>query len=189
MTLIELSKQIYADNVAKGYDTKCNALSRLLILSEVTEAIEALRKNKISEVEEYRRLKNEEFDRLLFEMYIKGTLVEELADIVIRCLDFTERFKVDIDGPASTVTLLDSFNIIIKKTTEFLPMLKSSEDEIMILINECISGINNDNADFVAGFLCISPIIAYCYDISPADLEYVICEKIEYNKLSLKKKF
>lgn len=95
------AKQIYEIACAHGWheESKPDGLWMALVLSEVAEAIEADRKN--------RRVTEESLEKFIavttesdgykvsdlmwktaFEQYIKGSLEEEIADVIIRLLDF-----------------------------------------------------------------------------------------------------
>lgn len=192
MTLIELSKQIYADNVAKGYDGQDKYLSRLMILTEISEAVNAIRKDNISSLLDYKMCKYDDVDLVIaYDKLIHHSLIDELADIMIRSLDYMERFSVDLDIIKLDMTIKGAYDrcIDVYKNHD-VPIEDISIEELSIRILECISepAASDDNW-FTSSMLAVSIIIAVRYDISPDDLEYVIHEKIEYNKTSLKKSF
>lgn len=95
------AKQIYEIACAHGWheERKPDGLWMALVLSEVAEAIEADRKDRrITEeaLEKFISVTTETDDykvsdliwKTAFEHFIKGSLEEELADIVIRLLDY-----------------------------------------------------------------------------------------------------
>ena len=90
--LQKLAKEIYEIAVAHGWheDTKPNGLWMALIVSEVAEAIEADRKNKHADASFFLRrpLRIDSAFKVCYENYIKGSIEEELADVVIRLLDY-----------------------------------------------------------------------------------------------------
>jgi NTP pyrophosphatase (non-canonical NTP hydrolase) len=90
--LQKLAKEIYEIAVAHGWheDVKPNGLWMALIVSEVAEAIEADRKNKHADVSLFlnHHLESDTIFKFCYESYIKGSVEEELADIVIRLLDY-----------------------------------------------------------------------------------------------------
>lgn len=182
MTLQELSQQIYADNLAKGYDSQSKALSRLLILSEVSEALEAIRKDEISYVIDYKRCSHKPYDKI-----IRNTLIDELADIVIRALDYVSRFNVKIADMNQELT--DLFSDVIKGAEESIPVKSVSFDFLCNYILRCVGDVNRDDADWIVNIMCIPPILAQYHSISTRDLEYIISEKIEYNRHTIKKAF
>lgn len=100
----ELAKEIHANNVAKGfYEDKKNIGEMLaLIHSEVSEALEADRKGRIcdlsgdelnflNEAEEY-AFKSD------FEYEVKDSFSDEIADVIIRCLDLAAYKGIDIEN-------------------------------------------------------------------------------------------
>jgi NTP pyrophosphatase (non-canonical NTP hydrolase) len=90
--LQKLAKEIYEIAVAHGWheDTKPNGLWMALVVSEVAEAIEADRKNKHANVSFFldQPLETDTAFKSHYEGCIKGSIEEELADIVIRLLDY-----------------------------------------------------------------------------------------------------
>lgn len=125
MSLNELSKKIYNANVEKGFYEDYNDIKAVLsgvnnnllpvferfvtaqrlalITSEVSEVLEANRKgNTTSNFTEdgqnqiLNEYDNEMFNEL-FVKHIKDSEQDEIADIIIRCLDFCGANKIDID--------------------------------------------------------------------------------------------
>lgn len=117
-TISILQKEIHANAVAKGfYDNQPEVGTQLmLIVSELGEALEAHRKGRwanfkymierqkellhsipkgLSETEyltEAKRIKAN-----LFEIHVKDTVEDELADALIRILDLAESLKIDLE--------------------------------------------------------------------------------------------
>lgn len=192
MTVKELAKKIYADNVAKGYDGHDKYLSRLMIITEICEAVEAIRKDYISYLMDYKRCKHNDGDDcgFLYDKIIHHSLIDELADIMIRSLDYMERFAVDINGEAVTGNLSHLFQTSISATSEILNIEELNLEETAEIITCCIGDVfGDDDGCFLSGVMPLAPILAAKYKLSIADLEYVINEKIEYNKSSKKKAF
>lgn len=71
----------------------------MLIVSELSEAMEADRKGSVSGYEEFIKEYNSSDDRVswveLFEKHIRGTLEEEMADATIRIFDMCEKMLPD----------------------------------------------------------------------------------------------
>jgi NTP pyrophosphatase (non-canonical NTP hydrolase) len=106
--LNELSKQIHDDCIEKGWYTEKDVLNigeRLcLIHSEVSEALEADRKNQYCNLPELLKdltVEGKYSDRDFqhhFRSYFKGRFEEEMADIIIRTLDMCAYKGIDIES-------------------------------------------------------------------------------------------
>lgn len=102
MTCNDLSKEIHQGNVERGfYDTK-RPLSEVLVLihAEISEAVEADRKEKFTKTvnwKELMELPDEEF-KAQFQDKVKDTYEDEIADTMIRLLDLIGWQNLDIDN-------------------------------------------------------------------------------------------
>jgi len=129
--LTQMAKEIHADNRVKGFydqvtyvldSLKCAAMKggnqsmyvahsfvwnsfivqqMSLIITEMSEAIEKLRKDGIDVDLEPHSLDNEltyDENNKIFEMRYKDTVQDELADTLIRLLDLVGFLDIDIDG-------------------------------------------------------------------------------------------
>lgn len=99
----ELAKRAYENAKAKGFHDEQHTDGHylMLVVCEVAEAVEADRSGKRADRKEYERLAGVCEERLqphLFEMYIKDTVEDELADAMIRLLDFMGMKGFDVDG-------------------------------------------------------------------------------------------
>lgn len=98
--LTELSQRIYQTNKAAGWwdIPRPRVQTAWLIITELAEATEAERADKYADLEafeaakeEYKRYKDPDATnhfRVAFKTYIKDTFEDEIADAVIRLLDF-----------------------------------------------------------------------------------------------------
>lgn len=88
--LIETAKSVHSANREKGFwdEPKTIETIHLLIVSELVEAVEAERKgtNEPTKAQYTELLKD--FDPAKFKAGYKDTIIDELADTVIRCLDY-----------------------------------------------------------------------------------------------------
>ncbi len=103
-----ISRQIYENNKQKGFDVKNENIgqSLMLIVTELSEALEADRKGKyanlknfdkyVSELREEDSFGDQEFFTL-FQAHIKDTFEDEITDSFIRLLDFIGAMQIDID--------------------------------------------------------------------------------------------
>jgi NTP pyrophosphatase (non-canonical NTP hydrolase) len=100
MELNELLIKVHQNAKSKGFwdDENPNIPERLaLIHSEVSEALEALRKSHFADVEQHSMnlSQGEQFDSS-FRVAIKSSFEDELADVIIRVLDLCGYMNIDI---------------------------------------------------------------------------------------------
>lgn len=100
----ELIKQVHEVNVKNGFYTEEKNIGEALALihSEVSEALEADRKDKyvkkgIVEVDHVNNIISNEQFKNVFELSVKDTFEDELADIMIRVMDLAYLKKVDLE--------------------------------------------------------------------------------------------
>lgn len=123
--LIDLTKRCYEAAKANGWHEQQRSQNEfiLLIQSEMFECFEAYRKNKYAKghvlnnelASEF--FNHKEFDKGFFEMYIKDTFEDELADTAIRIFDFMgflnetpERFNIAVSN-GIFIPSLTQFNV------------------------------------------------------------------------------
>jgi len=98
--LNNLSSQLHDFQVRAGF-TDSNITQRLMLVhSEISEAFEAHRKDKRCRVEDYEkgyRHQEGEQKKAGFELHIKDSLEDEIADAVIRLLAFCGENNIDIE--------------------------------------------------------------------------------------------
>ncbi len=103
MNLNQLAEQIYQNNKAQGFWDKERNFGEFIALvhSELSEALECHRKNKPKAntsnfYDEHITLKGLSYKKT-FETDIKDTVEDELADTIIRVLDYCGANNIDID--------------------------------------------------------------------------------------------
>jgi len=105
--LNKLSKEIYEGNKRRGFDVKEENIGQtlMLIVSELSEALEADRKNKRAQFKRYENILSQkdqykdygDFMSQIFELHIKDTFEDEIADALIRLLDLCGALEIDIE--------------------------------------------------------------------------------------------
>ena len=101
--LNEISKQVYEANKLKGFDVKKENIGQTLCLihSEISEALEAIRKDKKASLMAFDyREEDRETDldfQADFTSLIKDTFEDEIADTFIRLMDLVGALEIDID--------------------------------------------------------------------------------------------
>lgn len=104
----ELAKRIHQNAINKGFWDRDLSTEHclMLVITELSEAVEADRKGKRSNVEQYvnstakSRIRTDNpmyFNRVSFENNIKDTVEDELADAVIRLLDLAGARSFNIE--------------------------------------------------------------------------------------------
>ena len=93
--LNDLAKQIHENAKAKGFwdETRNTGEIFMLIVSELAEALEADRKGKWADMKKFAvghdgSITDEQWFQLAFQSSIKDTFEDELADAVIRIMDY-----------------------------------------------------------------------------------------------------
>lgn len=102
--LNEISKQVYEANKLKGFDVKKENIGQTLCLihSEISEALEATRKNRHADLNTATingtdKLESDSIFKAVFSQYIKDTFEDEIADTFIRLMDLVGALEIDID--------------------------------------------------------------------------------------------
>lgn len=107
--LNQLASKIRKANLQKGFDLLGvqTGTQLMLVVSELSEALEAVRKGRYCDKESVQSLMNDfggDFDnkfQKIFENDVKDTFEDELADALIRILDICAFYEIDIDTHVS----------------------------------------------------------------------------------------
>lgn len=186
-----MAPQIHADNVAKGWwektDHKDLQRKLLLIISELMEGVEAERNNKPPA--DIRRMREDlaivgfgtDSDGIagwftdVFDIRIKSTIEEELADTIIRILDLLHFWNVKFKRTPER--LLEDANII-----EYDPVDSAAElaMECIETLMECRWLLYCMDADHAIQTL--DTICRYC-ETRDIPIVELVQWKLEYNKL------
>lgn len=148
----------------------------MLIITEIAEAVQADRKDKHADAGLFKADVEtldmaDGYDRDVwkrdFEIYIKNTVEDELADVVIRCLDLAGLKKIDFRY--ADILLSEGAREV---QVPFPKLMYMACEEITYHGYDLTERLN----DIVAG------IIAY-YNKKDIDIEWFITQKMKYNKL------
>ena len=182
MNLNELRNRAYKTAREHGFHDEelSNEHCLCLVISELMEAVESDRKGKhfpADEIEEYNNLQKGKFYISVFKNYIKDTVEDELADVIIRLLDLAGLREIDLS--ALQDPLFDKFNI----DPEFISwkfQLKemSFTERIFFLCSIFSSGEGIE--DIVRSAILTIFLNA---DILGIDLLWHIDQKMKYNEL------
>lgn len=163
--LKQLAKQIHENAKAKGFYDRSNeklfeAHQVYEIVKEISEFHEAYKKGRSTPSDIYLQDYAEEYgkDTNAFEVLVKDTYQDELADIVIRSLDYLE-YKGDID-------YLHDFKIVKRDINDYLISA--------ICADLTSSTLNFEINDVVIG-------IKYLSNLLNVDLLWHIKAKMAYN--------
>ena len=174
----DLAKEAYESAKERGFHTEKHTDGHwfMLVVCELAEAVEADRKGRwVEDRKEYERLKgicDEDVHAHLFEIHIKDTVEDEMADAVIRLLDYAGMNGVDIGKRMNEVFDDEEFEDYKGYET-----LKKDDRLFTEKVYEIIQAFMFDS--YIEFFLIDIFELARSYNI---DLMWFIREKLEYNK-------
>lgn len=182
--LQELVGRAYGTAKEHGFHDveRSNAHFMMLVLSEIGEMVEADRKNRraVYSAVDYCEKHGDEVDeksaRTYFERDIKDTMEDELADVVIRLLDFTGKRGIDLcvceDGIVDMQdTFVETFG-------------KMSVCEQSFYLSRCIATID-DNVTEKDLPILVGSALAFCNEFATfhgIDLWRHVEMKMRYNE-------
>ena len=176
----ELARKAFENARQKGFhdENYTDWHWMMLIVCELAEAVEADRNGKRAERKEYERLVNECEEILrphLFEMYIKDTVEDELADAVIRLLDYAGMRGLRIPEDFVTKENLElTMNSCWGKSLRYF--LRTFAERVYV---RCINELYESGKDNPENVVYNIFVIAELYEI---DLIWFIREKMKYNE-------
>lgn len=171
MNFDELSQQAYATAKAHGWHDEelSDETYLMLIITEIAEALQADRKDRHTDVDLFKALLETYADddalwKYEFETHVKNSVEDELADIIIRCLDLAALRGIGLDRVPSYVTSYCIDKSIAKRDFPTFAYFLT------------FKAVNGDVTDVLAR------VIAYCKQ-KDIDIEFFIEQKMKYNKL------
>ena len=178
MDLQQLSQQAFETAKAHGWhDTEQpDEHWLMLIITEITEAVQADRKDKYADVESFNYYYEDnddgfDADGFIFEAYyddfIKNTVEDEICDILIRCLDLAALRGISLQYvdeflAADTKAITEPFPVIMYHLCEELTLYKE-------VLCEKLNAV-------------IALIIVYCRQ-KGIDIDFFVEQKMRYNQL------
>ena len=166
-----LSKEVYEANKAKGFHSEeiSNETLLMLVVAELSEAVGADRKGKKAQlgVEAY----SGTFDPKGFELWVKNTVEDELADAAIRLFDLAGLRNVSVAIDKQLIT--EDLNMICEET------FPESIYHICRTVLKNAVNANDELKDVIKQSL--SSIVAICEQMN-IDLWYYVELKLQYNK-------
>ena len=175
--LQELVSRAYGTAKEHGFHDveRSNAHFMMLVLSEIGEMVEADRKNRRCKINDENVLRFNDFVPT-FELWVKDTMEDELADVVIRLLDFTGKRGIDLcvceDGIVDMQdTFVETFG-------------KMSVCEQSFYLSRCIATID-DNVTEKDLPILVGSALAFCNEFAMfhgIDLWRHVEMKMRYNE-------
>lgn len=99
--LNEACKAQYEAVLANGFEHQPIATKLMLIVSELSEAMEADRHNRHADIETFNKVFTNDapviFKKACFESLIKDTFEDEIADAFLRLMDLCGEYGIDIE--------------------------------------------------------------------------------------------
>lgn len=194
MDFKKIALEIYETNKSKGYWDEYRAdgtynLNKgeriMLICTELSEAMQADRKNKKCELDKEHKDKLLELfethpnDALyIYDEHIKHTLEEEFADTIIRALDYMVGFNLDLDS----LEHLQLKNIDYGKAEEF-----NFGEELLLTTKSFGEVYNSMFSDTEAMKWAIENVLTLASYLN-IDIQYHIIAKVRYNMIDKNKK-
>jgi NTP pyrophosphatase (non-canonical NTP hydrolase) len=164
--LNELSIKVHQNAKDKGFWDNIHIYRQvMLILSELGEAVEALRKGRNADREKYASQSGDGlYFEACFEAFIKDSFEDELADTFIRILDICGFLKCDLSG-------IDEQKVS-RVASDFRMMETDERYKVMTVISMHCCELKFKTA--------LALILALC-KMQDVDLEWHVSEKMKYN--------
>ena len=158
----------------KKYSDECRLM---LVITELSEAVEADRKEKRVDVDAqsaYDLCQKDKFYAYAYDNYIKGTIEEELADTVIRLLDLFGVKNIFLDESGFDEETFQDYATIYKD--------KTFAESVYYIIEELIKHRNSITESCVLPEIILLDIFGLAKHLD-IDLVWHIEQKMKYNEL------
>ena len=171
MNLNELRDEAYSIAKANGWHEEEHSDSHwlMLIITEIAEAVQADRKDRHTDIGLFKALletyaNDDAVFKYEFETHVKNGVEDELADIIIRCLDYSALCGICLDNVPIFITDYCRDKSIVKRDFPTFAYFLT------------FKAVNGDVTDVLAR------VIAYC-KLKGIDLDFFIRAKMKYNRL------
>lgn len=154
---------------AHGFNKEFNKIrDRLLVVSEISECLEAARIDKHGDYDKLEHEMNQLYDQnkeddelycKRFSELISNSVEDELSDIVIRCMNLLVKYNYDVTDP----------NTAIKSPMSLIAMLDS-----------CVNYLYASDSYWIPLLEVINNVVNYC-NLNKLDLDNFINKKLYYN--------
>lgn len=171
MDLQKLSQEAFETAKAHGWHDmeRPDETHLMLIMTEIAEAVQADRKDKHAYKDKFLASLKPDDDgdmfSMLFGQYIKNSVEDELADIIIRCLDFAALRGVSLDG--------------VTDETQHFHVRDYSLDVLCYALCCHVTAITPLRSK-IAGVIAYT--LAWC-SYNGIDIGFFVEQKMRYNKL------
>lgn len=178
MNLNELKDRAYSIAKAHGWHDKelSDETYLMLIITEIAEAVQADRKGIRPDIEGYKEFVESHDETAItyaFDKYIKGCVEEELADVVIRCLDFAGLHGWDLRHTLDEMKGTSDMDVIIGD--------EAFAETAFYTCDEFFGCYSSSSAKEAVGGLLVS-VAEYC-NYKGIDLWWHVKQKMRYNEL------
>ena len=182
MNLNELKDRAYKTAKAHGWHDKelSDETYLMLIITEIAEAVQADRKGKHADVAKFKEWQEKDFSLLEetsirrfkedFEEYVKNTVEDEFADVVIRCLSFAGHRGWDLQHALDDVLSTSEADEIYGDET-FAEMAYYACSGIIMAIDQ-----------EKAVHSVLANVVSYC-NYKGIDIDWHVEQKMRYNEL------
>ena len=159
----ELCKEAHENAVRHGFWDEEHDIRHylMLVITELAEAVQAYRKGKFADRNEYEKLVKERgcTEDTAFLLSVKDTFEDEMADACIRLMDLTGRFDVELPTD--------------------IKIIRTEGEDITVTLFKAIFFMQN------ARYRDAGSLVMYLIRLSEAigiDIEWHIIQKMAYNK-------
>lgn len=175
MNLNELKDRAYKIAKAHGWHDKglSDETYLMLIITEIAEAVQADRDNRHADIEAFKKYEDRIDFKENFERQVKNAVEDELADVVIRSLDFAGLHGWDLQHTLDEMKGTSDMDVIIGD--------EAFVETAFYTCDEFFGCYSSSSAKEAVGGLLVS-VAEYC-NYKGIDLWWHVEQKMRYNEL------